>query len=66
MSQDLRNQEDGDKRINRLTIWDDYQKDCNGFEGMNYEQLRQPYNQKHTNRNHTTGERKDGKRPDES
>ena len=36
-----------------------------GFEGMNYEQPRQPFNQKYISRNRSNDERKDGKRPDE-
>ena len=41
------------------------QKNYEGFDGMNYEQPRQPFNPKYISRNRTNDERKDGKRPDE-
>jgi hypothetical protein len=40
-------------------------KNYEGFEGMNYEQLRQPYNPNYISRNRSTDERKENKRPDE-
>jgi hypothetical protein len=66
MSQDLRNQEDGERGFIRASSSDHFQNDNIGFEGMNYEQVRQPYNQRNKDRNSTIGERKDSTRPDES
>ena len=42
------------------------QRSIEGFEGMNYEQIRQPYNPKHKGRNSTSDQRNDSKRPDEA
>lgn len=66
MSYDLRNDQQGCKDINRTATDGTGSKNYEGFDGMNYEQFRQPYNPMHKDRNSTTDERKDGKRPDEA
>lgn len=65
MSQDLRKLE---KRVEDINITPAGLNDGNyeGFEGMNYEQIRQPYNPNHVGRNNSDKERKNSKRPDES
>lgn len=65
MSQEIRNNTGGDRGLNRKP--DDNGKNLNyeGFEGMNYEQVRQPYNQAQTSRKRPSDERKESKRPDE-
>lgn len=55
----------GERDISRATNQSGVQKNYEGFEGMNYEQPRQPFNPKYMNRNRPKDERKDGKRPDE-
>lgn len=68
MSQNLRNMQRGERDISRTAIKgnDNDQRNYSGFDGMNYEQFRQPYNPKHKDRHSTGDERKDNKRPDES
>jgi hypothetical protein len=66
MSQESRNKQGGGERdISQTSAANDQQKNYEGFEGMNYEQFRQPYNPRHMNRNSSNDERKDHKRPDE-
>ena len=65
MSQDLRNPNSGSKDINRLVTEGFSTTNYEGFEGMNYEQPREPYNPNHKERN-STDERKSNQRPDES
>ena len=66
MSQNLRDQEGGEQDIIRTSGEGRNQQNYFGFEGMNYEQFRQPYNVNHKNRSSTTDEHKDRKRPNES
>ena len=65
MSQDASSKARGEGDINRMVFENGDQKNYEGFEGMNYEQLRQPYNPNNRSRNRSTDERKDAKRPDE-
>jgi hypothetical protein len=65
MSKEVRNTNGGERDISRLTIGSGQRKSYEGFEGMNYEQFRQPYNPEHGGRNNRD-ERKDSKRPDEA
>ncbi len=65
MSQEPREKQGGERDISRLANDHQQQKSYDGFEGMNYEQFRQPYNPKHIRRNRSNDERKEGKRPDE-
>ncbi|WP_162944825.1 hypothetical protein [Flavisolibacter nicotianae] len=65
MSQEIRNIQGGERDINSTLHTKQERKNYEGFEGMNYEQFRQPYNPKHRNRNHSFDERNDFKRPDE-
>lgn len=65
MSQELRNNRGAGRDINRMGLGEGEKKNYEGFEGMNYEQIRQPYNPGSINRNRAKDERKDGKRPDE-
>ena len=62
MSQDLSNGQSGERDISRTATEGNDRKNYEGFEGMNYEQIRQPYNPKHKGRNSPSDERKD-KRP---
>jgi len=64
MSQELRNNQGGERDINRIGNAPNEQKSYEGFEGMNYEQIRQPYNPKHVSRHRSKDERKDEKSPD--
>lgn len=66
MSQEFSVQETGERDISPIGTERNYEKNYSWFEGMNYEQFRQPYTPEFNNRNNTTGKRKDGKRPDES
>lgn len=65
MSQEVRDKQGGDRDIGRVSNGANERKNYEGFEGMNYEQIRQPYNPNHVNRNRPNDERKDDKRPDE-
>jgi hypothetical protein len=65
MSQESRNKVGGDRDINRTANENGERKNYEGFEGMNYEQLRQPYNPNYISRKRPNDERKDSKRPDE-
>jgi hypothetical protein len=65
MSQDLRFDWMRDKDISRTATEGTEQENYEGFEGMNYEQVRQPYNLNHKGRNSTDEQRNDGNRPDE-
>jgi hypothetical protein len=64
MSQDSRNEQNA-RDISRTATEGTEQQNYEGFEGMNYEQIRQPYNPKHKGRNSTSDQRSDSKRPDE-
>lgn len=65
MSQELRNTMGGERDISRIANESNPQKNYEGFEGMNFEQLRQPYNPNYSRGSRATDERKDSKRPDE-
>lgn len=65
MSQETRNKQGGDRDINRNGNVNSHIKNYDGFEGMNYEQIRQPYNPNNISRNRSKDERKESKRPDE-
>lgn len=65
MSQELRKNAGAERDTNPNGNQSVEQKNYEGFEGMNYEQPRQPFNQKYISRNRSNDERKDGKRPDE-
>ena len=65
MSQEMRNIQGGERDINSALHAKQERKSYEGFEGMNYEQFRQPYDPKHRNRNNSSDERNDVKRPDE-
>lgn len=64
MSQEARNKQSGDRDINRTSNAPAERKNYEGFEGMNYEQIRQPYNPKHVSRNRSNDERKEEKSTD--
>ncbi len=64
MSQNLRNEMMGDKDISRTATEGTQAESYKGFEGMNFEQIRQPYNSEHKGRNSFLDERNGGKRPD--
>jgi hypothetical protein len=66
MSQDSRNEVRSDRDISRTATEGTEPKSIDGFEGMNYEQIRQPYIPKYKGRNRTTDQRNDSKRPDEA
>ena len=66
MSQDLRNDQRGERDISRTATEGSESRNYEGFEGMNYEQIRQPYNPKHKGRNSLNDEVKDANRPDGS
>ena len=65
MSQEAMNKQTGDRDISRMVNERGVRKNYEGFEGMNYEQIRQPYNPKYSNRHRTNDEAKHSKRPDE-
>ncbi len=65
MIQESRNEETGKMEVNRKAIAGVDERLYPGFEGMNYEQFRQPYNANHKDRNDATDERKNRKRQDE-
>ena len=62
MSQNLGNDQNGDRDISR-TATEGNDRKSEGFEGMNYEQIRQPYNPKYTARNSSNDDRKETNRP---
>lgn len=66
MSHDLRNGRNGDRDISRTATEGNDRRTYEGFEGMNYEQIRQPYNPQHRARNNSTEERKETGSPDGS
>jgi len=66
MSQHLRYEHGAQADISRTATEGTEQKWIEGFEGMNYEQIRQPYIPKHKGRNSTNDQRKESKRPDEA
>jgi hypothetical protein len=66
MSQDSRNDKGGERDISRTATDGTERKYYEGFEGMNYEQIRQPFNPKNKGRNSNSDQRNDSKRPDES
>jgi hypothetical protein len=65
MSKEIRSNGGGDKDINRISNENGERKSYEGFEGMNYEQIRQPYNPNYIRRNRSNDERKEPTRPDE-
>lgn len=65
MSQESRNKMGWERDINRTSGSNRQEKNYEGFEGMNYEQIRQPYDPNYISRNRSKDERKDSKRPDE-
>ena len=64
MSQDLRSEQSGERDIRRTATESNDRKNYEGFEGMNFEQIRQPYNPKYKGRNSSIDERKGANRPD--
>ena len=66
MSQDSRNEQRGDRDISRTATEGTERRNYDGFEGMNYEQIRQPYNPRYKGRNNSNEQRNDSKRPDEA
>ena len=66
MSQDLRSDNSGESDISRTATEGTEQKNFEGFEGMNYEQIRPPYNPQYKGRRNTTDQRNSSKRPDEA
>lgn len=62
MSQEARRKASGERDIHRTSNTIGQQKNYEGFEGMNYEQIRQPYNPKHTLRIRLTDEPTEPKR----
>jgi hypothetical protein len=64
MSQE-RNEQHGERDISR-TATEGTDRLNEGFEGMNYEQIRQPYNPRHKPRNSSRDERNETNRPDGS
>ena len=65
MSQDLRKDENGRRDRNLTSSGGNQRKNYEGFEGMNYEQIRQPFNPQYKDGNNSNDRRKDTKRPDE-
>jgi hypothetical protein len=65
MSEEIRKKPGGERDMNRGVNQSGVPKNYEGFEGMNYEQPRQPFNPKYISRNRSNDERKEGKRPDE-
>jgi hypothetical protein len=65
MSQELRKDQNVERDINRMNFIDGERKNYESFEGMNYEQIRQPFNSKYTGRIRSIDKRNKGKRPDE-
>ena len=66
MSQDMRRDERGGRDISRSIMKGNDRNEVEGFEGMNYEQYRQPYRLNPKGRNSSEDERNESKRPDES
>jgi hypothetical protein len=66
MSQEMRYEEGREGDISRTATEGTEQKSFEGFEGMNYEQIRQPYNPRYKGRNSSNEQRNDSKRPDEA
>lgn len=54
----------GEKDISRTATEGAERKSYDGFEGMNYEQFRQPYNPQHKDRSRLSDERSSTQRPD--
>lgn len=65
MSQDLSNTNGGMQDISTSGERQSGRDHSEGFGGMNYEQIRQPYDPNYKNRNRNMDERNDEKRPDE-
>ena len=66
MSQQMRYEKSGNRERSRTATESNDQKNFEGFEGMNYEQVRQPYNPKYKGRNSGNDQRNESKRPDEA
>jgi hypothetical protein len=66
MSKEVGNKLGGERDMSRLTIGSGQRINYEGFEGMNYEQFRKPYDPNHSSRNSRNDERKESKRPDEA
>ncbi len=66
MSQDLRNEHSGERDNSRPATGGDDRKNYESFEGMNYEQVRKPFNARYKARNSATDDRNNSTRPDES
>ena len=64
MSQDLRKELLGSNDISRTATEGLQVRSYDGFDGMNYEQFRQPYNAQHKDRNRSYDERTGMNRPD--
>ncbi|HET7898142.1 MAG TPA: hypothetical protein VFL47_10740 [Flavisolibacter sp.] len=65
MSQEIRSNNGGERDINRMANECGQRRNYEGFEGMNYEQIRQPYNPKSIKGSRSKEDRKERKRPDE-
>ena len=65
MPQARRSRENEGNERSRDTAAESHYQECNGFEGMNYEQFREPY-KNNRDRNNAEDERNDRERPDES
>ena len=65
MSQNLRENQQVGKDINPAATGNGARMSNEEFEGMNYEQIRKPYNSNNKGRNNSTQKRNYGKRPDE-
>jgi hypothetical protein len=66
MSHDSRNEHGREGDISRTATEGTERWNYEGFEGMNYEQIRQPFDPKHKGRNSSSDQRNDSKRPDEA
>jgi hypothetical protein len=65
MSQELRKAANEERDISRTATEGTQIKYYEGFEGVNYEQIRQPFHPQNKGRNNAIDRRKDSKRPDE-
>lgn len=64
MSQEAMQNQGGERDINLSSNPSSGRKNYEGFEGMNYEQFRQPFDPKHKDRNNSNDERNSQRRPD--
>jgi hypothetical protein len=66
MSQEARSEQRREKDISRTATEGTERKELEGFEGMNYEQIRQPFNPNYKGRISMMDQRDVSKRPDEA